>query len=884
MKKVLPGLLLLAILPLQVFAWNWRTRISVSLEDQPLYVYCDHLEKTYGIPFSYSRDVVNLNRRMTLRVRDMPLREVLDQLFADNGIQYRRIGGLLVLAAKQPFQRTISGYVEDAATGEKLIGATVYAPHLKAGTVTNNYGFYSFTTLRDTLSLFVSYTGYNAMQVPVRERDSKQLNFKLSPSNTLGEVEVSETLPRLQDQTQMSKVNVNMSQTKTMPRILGEADVLRSIQAMPGVSGGMEGTSGIHVRGGSPDQNLILLDGTPVYNSTHLFGVFSVFNPDVIKNVDLYKGAFPARYGGRLSSVVDISMKDGDMYNHHGELSIGLLASRMAAEGPIVKGKTSYILTARRTYADLLLQDAANKELKLGEQGEFWAYFYDANLKINHIFSPKDRLYLSAYGGEDNLTMHRNEVFDSVQGAPKRYHEEMKFRLGWGNQAYALRWNHIFNPQLFSNVTVNYSQFRFNTDYTYKYMALDTPRLRENDNAFGRYYSKVDNLGAKIDFDYRPNPSHIMRFGAQGTWHVFRPGITAFNNVSDDQQLADTTYNDQTHGGVELSLYFENDWKIRDSMHLNLGVHASAFLVEGRAYTSIQPRLGFRYMLPRRWALKMSYTVMTQYIHLLTNNAATFLPTDLWVAATDKVPPMHAQQLALGLAKTTNDNRYEMSVEGYYKRMENVIQYQEQNADFNSATKSWEDLVVVGRGWSYGTEVLLQKKQDRFKGWIGYTLAWSRRAFPNINQGRVFPYKYDRRHELEVVLTQQLGKRWEVSAQWQYASGLPLTLPVASYENVTEPSPHMPPPEFEPGTQPVDVYRDQYTVRMHDVHRLDLGATYTKQRKKARYMLSFGLYNTYNRKNPFFYYYKHNPDSQKRELTMLSILPVLPSVSWAVRF
>lgn len=879
-RKVLLGLLL-TWLPLQVFAWNWRTRITLSLYDQPLSTICEKIEKTYGIHFSYSSDVVKMNRRMSIDVDKAPLRRVMEMLCSENGIEFRRIGDQLVLTASKSVTRTISGYVEDAVTGEKLIGATVYSPTRRVGTTTNQFGFYSLTTTRDTLSLTVSYTGYTPAQLPLKDKENRQLHIRLGPSNTLQEVEVTETLPQLQEQTQMSKVNLSVSQIKNMPRVLGEADVLRTIQAMPGVSGGMEGTSGIHVRGGSPDQNLILLDGTPVYNTTHLLGIFSVFNPDIIKNVDLYKGAFPARYGGRLSSVVDISMKDGDMYKYHGEVALGLIASRMMVEGPVWKGKTSFILTARRTYADLILSDFTRRELKLGENGDFFAYFYDANIKINHIFSPKDRLYASAYGGQDNMSLNRDITFDTMNGTAKRYHEQMQFRLGWGNQAYSLRWNHIFSPRLFSNVTVNYSQFYFLTEYRYKHLALDTPAIRESDNMFGRYVSKVQNAAAKIDFDYRPNPRHAVKYGGQAIWHILQPGITRFNSISDQQQLSDTAYNNITTKGVELSLYAEDDWKIRDSVHLNLGVHASGFLVNDRFYLSIQPRLGFRYILPKRWALKLSYTMMTQYIHLLTNNA-TFLPTDLWVAATDKVPPMYSTQVALGLAKTTNDGKYEFSAEGYYKSMQNVIEYVENMDNFNSATSSWEEQVIHGRGWSYGAELFLQKKQGNFRGWLAYTLAWSQRSFPNVNNGRIFPYKYDRRHELEVVLTQRLGKRWELSGQWQYSTGMPLTLPAGSYEQITDPSPHLPPTTLDPSQ--VDLVQDRNTLRMQDVHRLDIGATHTKTRGKLTFILNISLYNVYNQKNPFFYYYKRNENTQKRELTMTSILPVLPSVSYAIRF
>lgn len=876
-RKLLLGLLF-TWLPMQLFAWTWRTKISLSVRDQPLSEVCDLLEKKYGIHFSYSRSIVSMERRVTLNVHEQPLRRVMDMLFSDQGIQFKRIGEQLALTVKHTPGRTINGFVEDSRTGEKLIGATIYSTQLQVGTVTNQYGFYSLTTEKDTLGLMVTYVGYEPQHLSLKDKENRQINIRLTPANTLQEVEVTDDLPGLQEQTQMSKVNVALSQVKTMPRVLGEADVLRSIQAMPGVSGGMEGSSAINVRGGSPDQNLILLDGTPVYNATHLFGVFSVFNPDIIKNVDLYKGAFPARYGGRLSSVVDISMKDGNMHSFHGEASIGLLASKAMIEGPLIKGKTSFIVTARRTYADLLVKDLAREQMNLGEEGSFFAYFYDANIRINHIFSPRDRIFLSAYGGQDQASINRNMQFDSLNNEPKRYKELMDFELGWGNQAYALRWNHIFSPRLFSNVTLNYSRFLFRTEYSYDYEALD---IAEKDNMYGRYYSSVENGGAKIDLDYRPNPAHAMRFGGQVTLHGFRPGITSFRNATDGQQLTDTAYNNDLNKGTELSVYIEDDWQIGDSMHLNLGVHTSAFLVPGNAYVSIQPRLGFRYLLPRKWALKMSYTQMTQYIHLLSNNA-TFLPTDLWVSATDKVRPMHSRQVAVGLAKTSTDNRFEISVEGYYKSMRNVIEYVENNLNFQSATSRWDENVIVGRGWSYGMELLLEKKTGTFKGWIAYTLARSERAFPNVNQGRVFPYKYDRRHDVEVVLSQQLGKRWVLSANWQFNTGLPLTLPAGSYERVTEPTPNYPPPAEPPGE--VDVVGDRNSLRMQDMHRLDISATHTKQRKRTAYVLTVGFMNVYNQQNPFFYYYSRNEVTRERQLTMLSIVPILPSVSYAIKF
>lgn len=870
--------LLFLYCPLQSWAWNWHTRVTLSLKNKPLHEVCRQLEKEYGIVFAYSRDIVKMSQLVDVDVKNVPLKKIMEQLFEDNGVAYKRIGEQIVLTVIKKEQRTINGYIEDAVTGEKLIGATIYSPLLQVGTVTNQYGFYSLTTKKDTLTLIATYIGYNPVAISLKDKVSRQVKVQLSPSNTLTQVEVTESAPRLQEQTQMSKVSIQLAQVKSMPKLLGESDVMRTITLMPGVSGGREGSSGLHVRGGSPDQNLMLLDGTPVYNPSHLFGIYSVFNPDLVKNVDLYKGAFPARYGGRLSSVADISLKDGDMKKYHGEMSIGLLAGKFMVEGPIVKNKTSFVITGRRTLADYIVQPYFESRLDLGKDGSLEAYFYDVNLKVNHIFSPKDRLFLSAYGGQDNLGMlsdlKRN---DSLSGA-KRYNERLDFRLGWGNQIYSLRWNHIFNPKLFSNLTASFSQYFFLTDYSYKYEAFN---VAEKDNLFGKYYSRTQNGALKMDFDYRPHPNHAVKFGMAATYHVFEPGITQFQNRAEPGPLSDTAYNKSKSGGLEMSVYGEDDWRVSDSLHMNLGLHVSTFMVFPEWYYSIQPRVGIRYMLPRNWAVKMTYTKMEQYIHMLTNSG-TFLPTDLWVPVTARVKPMKSNQVALGFAKTSKDNQYEISLETYYKTLQNVIEYEDQVTNFQSATKSWDEKVMTGSGRSYGVEVLLQKKAGRTQGTLAYTLSHSERSFPTVNGGRVFPYKYDRLHDIEFTFSHRFKKHWEIAANWEYASGNPLTLASASYETAPGSSPYD--PVVEPGRNEVDLVGDRNTLRMNSQHRLDLSFTYNWQRAVFAYMLNLSVYNAYNQKNPFFYYYKYNEATDHRELTQLTLLPVLPSLTFTMRF
>jgi hypothetical protein len=877
--KLLLGVLLCGF-PLQVLGWDWRTKVTLILNNQPLLVACQQLEKEYGVHFSYSRDLVDLSRKVTISIRNKPLKKVLAALFDPHDIAYTRIGNQVVLTVKLNAMRTISGYAEDAYTGEKLIGATIYCPAQQTGTVTNQYGFYSLTLKKDTSALVASYVGYNPQRFSPPAGGNRQVMMALQPLNSLQEIVVTENMQhRLQEQTQMSKVNMPASDVKAMPKLLGEADVMRTMLSLPGVTSSSEGLGGLSVRGGSPDQNLILLDGTPVFNAEHIFGIFSVFNPDIVKNADLYKGAFPARYGGRLSSVVDISMKDGDMKEIHGDVSISTIAAKFMVEGPLWKNKTSFVLSARRSYLDILAKPFISEALaEDGESGDVFAFFSDANLRINHIFSPKDRLYFSAFGGEDatdiDIQYDNTSMEDQV---PKRYKEKTRFKMGWGNSTATLRWNHVFNERLFSNLTFNYSQYYFLTTYNYEYEALN---IEEKSDLYGKYHSRVQNAVGKIDFDYRPNPRHAVKFGIGATTHIFRPGTYFFEDHSDGQSPPDTSYNDFEIVGVEMTGYAEDDWQLTKSLHVNTGLHMAGFLVEKRFYFSVQPRLGLRYLLPDNWALKLAYTHMSQPLHLLVNNG-TNMPTDLWVPSTNKVRPMISRQLAVGAAKTTTNNQYEFSLEAYYKTMDNVIEYTENTNIFNSAGKKWDEQVIIGKGRSYGAELLLEKKQGKTRGWLGYTLAWSNRLFPEVNGGQRFPYKYDPRHTLELALVQRLGKHWELSASWQFSTGMPLTLPVASYEGITDPSPWGPDPD--PPNR-VDELGPRNSIRSGSIHRLDVGFTYTKKKKWWTKSWNFSLFNAYNQKNPYYYYIKTDVATQERFVAQVTLLPILPSITYGIKF
>ncbi|WP_177230295.1 TonB-dependent receptor [Chitinophaga sp. CF118] len=876
MGKVLLGMLMICI-PGQVFGWDWQTKVTVSIHDQPLLAVCELLEQQYNIHFSYSRDIVNLSRRITLNVHDKPLKKLLEDLFSPYNIRFARIGEQIVLTVKKDAQYTVSGYVQDLRTGERLIGATIYSPAQQTGTITNQYGFFSLTLPKDTSSLQVTYIGYTPVRLPVTGISKKQVIVPLQPLNSLQEVVVSESyLNHQATQMQMSRLNVSMADVKSMPRLLGEADLMRTLAAQPGVSGGMDGGGSLNVRGGSPDQNLILLDGTPVFNASHLLGIFSVFNPDIVKNTDFYKGAFPARYGGRLSSIVDVSMKDGDMQHYHGEAAIGLIAAKFMVEGPIVKNKTSFLVSARRSYTDLLINELdINSDDDNNTGNSASVYFYDANVKINHIFSPENRIYFSGYIGDDHFSV-KSEKSVAYSDGSDYYKENELTRMGWGNVAATLRWNHIFNPQLFANVTLNFSRYSFSTDFSYNYNSV---RIADASHLYGKYYSKIRDGLAKLDFEYRPNPQHTVKFGMSGISHIFNPGVSILKNYYNERPPIDTAYNKKATWGAEVALYGEDDWDISSSLHLNAGLHISGFLIDKVWYNSIQPRLGVRYKLPHNWALKMSYTHMNQYLHLLTDGG-TSLPTDLWVPSTSRVNPMFSRQVSLGVSKMSRNNMFAYSVETYYKTMDNVIEYKENAALFSTGNTNWDEQVVTGIGRSYGGEVLLEKKTGTTRGWIGYTLAWSDRQFKKVNKGKPFPYKYDRRHDVEIVIIQRLGKCWEMSASWEYTSGLPLTLPVASYEGINNPSPW-----DTPSNVPIlDRVSNRNQFRGRNQHRLDLSATYTKKKKYWVKSWTFSLYNAYNQRNPQFYSIVTDRAKQERYLSEISLLPLLPSVTYSLKF
>ena len=798
---------------------------------------------------------------------------------------------LLFLSAFTAFGQqkfTVSGTISDRSSGEALIGATIQELHSKKGAVSNTYGFYSLTLpSSDSIWLSVSYVGYKPMLYKTAFKSNLSINLSLEEASVLNEVEiVAERYERIEERAQMSRIDIPIEQIKNVPALLGEKDVLRALQLLPGVSGGGEGQSGIYVRGGGPDQNLILLDGVPVYNASHLFGFFSVFNADAIKDVSLIKGGFPARYGGRLSSVIEINMKEGNENEFHGEGSIGIIASKLTLEGPIKKGRSSFIVSGRRTYIDILARPLIKAAFRSdGSSGVAGYYFDDVNAKINYRLSDKDRLYLSYYGGGDQFYLRFSEKSGSF-GGPTRYEDEFSNGLGWGNRTAALRWNHIFTPKLFANTTATFSRYRFNTDFGAESFSYDDQgRLTDSDIFSLDYFSGIRDLALKVDFDYIPDPDHYVRFGANAIVHTFQPG--QFRSLISSQSPSDTSrfesnFIEPDIHATEYALYAEDDWKVTDRLRLNAGLHFSGFALKDKPYFSLQPRFNARYMFDGDWSVKAAFSTMQQYIHLLTNETIG-LPTDLWLPSTKKVAPQRSWQVALGGAKTLRKN-YECSVEVFYKEMSNVIAFNEGASAFQF--QNWEERVSQGTGTAYGAEFFVQKKKGKFTGWVGYTLSWAWRQFDNINFGEKYYYKYDRRHDFEITGSYKFNKHVSLAATWVYATGNAVTFANSRYLG---PMPYY--SVYGPDLFEVEHTPNRNNFRMPAYHRLDIGVDFTKEKRRYSRTWSFGAYNAYSRANPFFLFRDTdstvNPDgtvTTKEVLKKAALFPIIPYINWSFKF
>ncbi len=787
---------------------------------------------------------------------------------------------VIIFALKTSIAQTIHGYISDANTGERLAGATVYNFSKKKGTSSNSYGFYSLSVNTNRVVVRFSFIGYEPVTKSLTISKDTTINIALTPNLTLNEVTV--TANSINYQEELGTIKLQAKALKKIPVILGEQDIIKSIQLLPGVQQGHEGNAGMYVRGGSADQNLILLDGVPVYNVSHLAGVFSVFVPDAVSQVELIKGGFPARYGGRLSSVLNISMKEGNLKKHEGSYSIGLMASKFTIEGPLIKDKLSYIISGRRTLLDLLTR-AIKATQPSGVSLNAGYYFYDANAKINYIHNENDRFFLSFYSGRDKLFAN-TKTEDKGFGQENR--SKLKNGFGWGNITSSFRWNHKVSARMFSNLHLTYARYNYRLTTKSKQATASTQtdgsvtkHLTRSDL---KYFSGIEDFSAKMDFDYYPSDKLDIKFGAGAVRHLYSPGEFSMKIGGDDDNGSSTSENPRIVAN-EIYGYAENEVEVFEKFKINTGLRYTFFNVQNKTSMFLEPRLSAKYKIDQ-WLLKLSYSRMVQNIHLLASNGAG-LPTDIWVPATKYIPAQKARQFSLG-AKRSIAQGLEFSIDSYYKWMSDVVEYKD-GVNFMNTNINWEDKIETGKGRAYGIELFLKKKKSKLTGWIGYTLAWSDRLFDNINKGKRFPYKFDRRYDLKCVLMYDWKENIDISAAWVFSSGNAITLPTSTYQGVEN---NFETPFFDFFTEKeiknnnqMDYIEERNNVRMKPYHRLDLSVNFRKQKKHGKRTWSLGVYNVYSRQNPYFYFY-HNEKNGDRKLKQFSLLPIIPSATYRYDF
>lgn len=869
MSKVKHLILLCAISTYSVMAQtnDLDQVIELNKNEISLQQLISTIENQTELRFSFNPNALPLENKLVFAESKMSVRKALNTAGKNLELNYELKDKVILLKKENSNDRKVSvyGYIRDAQTGENLISATLLEKGTSKGTTANFYGYYSMQiSAGQPTSLLCSYVGYQPLSISLTITKDTLLNIKLVPQLLDEIVVVGSELETIHETVQMSAVDVPVDQIKKLPAFLGEVDVLKVLQLLPGVKSS-EGSTGLYVRGGGPDQNLILLDGVPVYNASHLFGFFSLFNADAINHVELIKGGFPARYGGRLSSVIDIAMKDGNMKEVKGEASIGIISAKATIEGPIKKDKTSFILSARRTYLDVLAKPLVKQSSGDVSGGYF---FYDINAKVNHIINKKNRIYLSHYMGDDVArgTTKGNDEFGSFKTVT-----EDKFNLYWGNIITSARWNRVITPKLFANVTGTFSRYRFVVSNKHTEQTRPEPEDYIGDLLFDtKYLSGIRDVAYKMDFEWIPNTRHYVRFGSQTTLHHFSPGVYSINSNTD---LVNPPEEIQPINATEGAIYTEDDWTVGERLKINVGLHASTFSVEEQSYQSLQPRISARYLLGNDIAAKASYTTMTQFIHFLTN-AGIGLPTDMWLPSTKRVAPQQSWQGAFGLSKTYKGT-YEISFEGYYKEMSNLIEYKD-GATYTDLDNNWQDKIVMnGLGKSYGAELFVQKKEGNFTGWVGYTLSWANRQFEDINQGNWFPYRYDRRHDISVAMTHEWNKKMDFSLAWVYGTGNNVTLPTSTYQGLTD---------LNSGLKnTVLYYSGRNNFRMDAYHRLDVSFSFWKQKKRIERKWIIAVYNLYSRKNPFFITTNKNFNG-KNSFSQFTLFPIIPSIAYSFKF
>ncbi len=803
-----------------------------------------------------------------------------------------------LLTAQDKPKYTLSGYIKDAATNEASIGASVGVKGTTIGTVSDVNGFYSLSLEEGTYTIVINYVGFGVIEKQVEITKNTVLNFGMKAKTQLKTVKILADRPDHNvSSTEMGTVRLDMSEIEKIPAFMGEVDVLKTVQLLPGVTSAGDGNAGFYVRGGGPDQNLILMDGATVYNAAHLLGFFSVFNGNAVGNMKLYKGGMPAKFGGRLASVLDITMKDGSTKDFHANGGIGLIASRLTVEGPIKKDTSSFIVSARRTYIDALVRPFGKEGSTLRNSGY---YFYDVNGKGKFILSKKDRLFVSGYYGKDLFLFKDNEA-------------EFNIENSWGNGLGVIRWNHMFSDKLTLNTSAILSDYKFSFD-------VEQTSLRF------KLFSGIQDWSGKVAFSYFPTIRHDVNFGADYTYHIVSPISAAASSGDVEFDLGEAVKNN-SH---EMAIYLSDDYEVTPKLNIHAGLRYSYFMQVGpftrfitdsintgqvidsvaygagdvvQDYGGLEPRFNMRYSLNDKSSIKAAYTYNLQYIHLASLSSLS-LPSDTWTPSSELVKPQKGSQYSVGYFRNFKDNAYESSIEVYYKEMKNQIEYKEGTLPSDDVKNNADNQFTFGRGWAYGAEFFFKKRFGKLNGWVGYTLSYTKRQFDEVNLGREYFAKYDRRHDVSLAANYELSDHWTLSAVWVYGTGNAITVPVAYY--------------FIDGNF-VTEYGARNDFRMPAYHRLDISATYKVDRteslakrlekKTKRYKKkgkdtnnvalkdwyknyesswNFSVYNVYNRHNPYIVYFASEGSVATNDYAIqakqMYLFPILPSVTWNFKF
>ncbi len=849
-------------------------KINISKQDVSIAYFFDLLEKETGVTIAYSDDAIDIFKIVSINFEEKPLHQILRSVFPSQSYKFKVLGQKLLIY-KRPNRYTLNGYISEKGSDEYLPGASIYIPELNVGTITNDYGFYSITLAEGNHTVLFSFEGYKKVEKKINLLENFDLNLSLDiETQHLEEVLVnSDNETKQSNITQISSERLKSSVFQDIPVVLGEKDVLKTLQLLPGIQSGNEGSAGFYVRGGTPDQNLVVLDEATVYNSNHLFGIFSIFNGDAIRSVNIFKGGFPARFGGRLSSVIKIDTKNGNKEKFNGKATIGLISSSFLLEGPIKKSVSSFVLSGRRTYADLVSLPFQNGRDKI------IYYFTDVNAKYHHVFNDKNKLYWSTYFGQDKF--RNKSIGVTLQG------EEIEStqKIEWGNITSTLRWNHEFSDQLFSNTSLIFSNYKFAVNSESNTLATSA----NSAEAFSNTSSGINDYGIKSDFSYFPNPRHQIKFGLASTYHNFTPKEIRISNSA-----ADIITNKQEIKTLESGLYIEDDWKVSNKISINPGIRLSHFQHRNSGYFRPEIRLSGAYRPYPLFSIKASYVKMNQYIHRLSNTGLG-LPTDLWISSTDKLKPQVSEQVTLGLAKDFDNNGYTVTIEGYYKKLNDVISLKE-GASFLGGSGVIEDIVTsfetvdfengitTGQGWAYGSEFLIRKKRGKFTGWLGYTLSWSERQFDELNGGKKFKERYDRRHDFSLVGIYKPSKKITISSSWVFSTGINYNITNILGVSATDDFPI----DTDPFGSDFSMFNvDKNNFRGESFHKLDLGIQFHKITKRNRERTwGISIYNVYARKNPFYYETSiaENSPNIRNSLFKRYFLQLIPSFNYTLKF